>query len=376
MPNSNRRSNGTGATEVPVVGVTQHEPRVRILLPTNGQDQRASSARKRPAVESGILDSGVRQARKRFEGAFDNAPIGMALVGTDGRWLQANVALCRITGHSLVELKGTTLHAMTHVDDVDLDAENLRELLAGRIQSFQVEKRIRHARGHDIWVLVTAAIVRDEQCTPLYLIAQVQDISERHEQGRRLEYVVDHDFLTGLFNRRHFEQELAKESERVARYGVPAAVLVIDLDNFKGVNDTFGHPAGDDLLKQVAALLHRHMRHTDVVARIGGDEFAVLLPQTDAEAAARVADGVVKALGRHTAVLVGREVRVTASIGLTLCNGLTDAEILAHADLAMYEAKQTGRNRFVVFHQANHGRPRGSAPTLERRRRSQSRTAR
>jgi diguanylate cyclase (GGDEF)-like protein len=126
-------------------------------------------------------------------------------------------------------------------------------------------------------------------------------------------------------------------------------VLVIDLDNFKDVNDAFGHQSGDDLLKGVAGAVRHRIRRTDLLARIGGDEFGVLLPQTDADQAQVVADGIVKALGRHVAVLGDQSIRVTASVGLAMFDSLSAMEVLACADLAMYEAKQAGRNRFALY---------------------------
>lgn len=335
------------------------------LASTNERLRQEISVREQIAREAREAERGLREVRERFESAFDNAPIGMALIATDGRWLQVNDALCRITGHTAEALKATTLRAMTHPDDVDLDTESLRQLLAGKIPSYQVERRYLHAWGHYVWVLVTLSIVRDEDRLPLYMVTQVQDISERKDLARRLEYFVDHDFLTGLFNRRHFEQELAKETDRVARYGDPGAVLVIDLDDFKGVNDTFGHKAGDDVLRGVAGLLRQRLRQTDIVARIGGDEFAILLPHTDADRAQSVAKDLVKALGRQMAVLADHSIRVTASIGLTLLEGLTDVEALAYADLAMYEAKETGRNRFAMYRPVAGNRRRGSARLVE-----------
>ncbi|MHC4235168.1 MAG: putative bifunctional diguanylate cyclase/phosphodiesterase [Planctomycetota bacterium] len=303
--------------------------------------------------------------QERFKSAFNSAPIGMALISMDGRWLQVNDALCRITGYAEEELKATTLPALTHPDDIDLDEHNLEQLVSGQIPSYQVEKRYRHCWGHDVWVLVTTSIVRDEDQNPLYVVTQVQDISERKELAQRLEYLVDHDFLTGLLNRRQFELELAKETERAARYGTPGAVLIVDLDNFKDVNDTFGHRAGDDVLKGVAGLLRQRLRHTDVVARVGGDEFAALLMETDADDAQIVADEVVKALGRETAVLADRSIRITASVGVAMFDGLTDVEILAYADLAMYEAKETGRNRYEMYQPLKDGRKRVSTRLAE-----------
>ncbi len=335
------------------------------LASTHEQLRQEISERERIAAEAREAERVLREVRERFETAFDNAPIGMALIAMDDRWLQVNDALCRITGHTEEDLKATTLRAMTHPDDIELDIQSVQQLLAGQIPSYQVEKRYRHAWGHHVWVLVTASIVRDEDGSPLYVVTQVQDISERKELARRLEYLVDHDFLTGLFNRRHFEQELTKETDRVARYGGPGAVLVIDLDNFKDVNDSFGHKAGDDVLKGVAGLLRERLRQTDLVARIGGDEFAVLLPQTDADQAQSMADELVKALGRQVAVLADRSIHITASIGVTLFEGLTDIEVLAYADLAMYEAKEAGRNRFAIYRPAPDGKERGSRRLAE-----------
>jgi diguanylate cyclase (GGDEF)-like protein/PAS domain S-box-containing protein len=344
--------------------IGEHEVAERKLTSANESLQQEISERGRLELEARRVERGLREVHERFESAFNNAPIGMALIAMDGRWLQVNDALCRITGHTGEELKATTLPAMTHPDDTELD-ESLERLFAGEIPSYQIEKRYRHAWGHYVWVLVTTSIVRDDDRNPLHFVTQVQDISERKEMARRLEYVVDHDFLTGLFNRRHFEQELAKETERAARYGSLGAVLLIDLDNFKDVNDTFGHRAGDDVLKGVAGLLRERLRQSDVVARVGGDEFAVLLTQTDADHVQVVADEVVKALGRETAVLADQSIRITASVGVAMLDGLTDVEVLANADLAMYEAKETGRNRFEMYRPIRGGRERVSARLAE-----------
>jgi diguanylate cyclase (GGDEF)-like protein/PAS domain S-box-containing protein len=289
------------------------------------------------------------KVRGRFENAFSNAPIGMALIDMHGRWLQVNNALCRISGHTERELKAKTLQSLTHPDDLDLDAPLLRQLFDGEISNYQVEKRCLHAWGHFVWMMITVSLVRDEEGRALYRIMQFQDISERKELGGRLEYLVDHDFLTGLFNRRHFEQELAHEVERAARYGSPGAVFLVDVDNFKTINDTYGHMAGDDLLKGIAGLLKYRMRHTDTLARVGGDEFAVLLPHTNAEQAMAVAADFIAALDRQTAVLADQSIHITASLGIAAIDDLSDAEVMERADIAMYGAKQAGRNRFVIY---------------------------
>jgi len=286
---------------------------------------------------------------------FDHAPIGMALIGMDRRRVHVNEAFCRLTGYSRDQLIGTTVQATTHADDFDVDAADRQRLLAGEIATYQIEKRYRHALGHYVWVLVTVSLIRDDRGQPRYFISQVLDISNHKAQKKRLKELVDHDFLTGLLNRRRFEQELAKEVRRAARYGLSGAVLLIDLDTFKEVNDQFGHKAGDDLLKAVAARLKQEVRQTDTLARIGGDEFAVMLPQTDADQAQRVADSIVKGLRRQTVGLGNQVLRVTASVGVALFNTLSAQEVLECVDRAMYDAKEAGRDRFALYLTGTYG---------------------
>ena len=307
----------------------------------------------------------LRELRDRFETAFTNAPIGMALVDVNGVVLQVNTALCRLSGYHGDELTARTLDSITHPDDVLIASDDHQQLLSGDIPSYQAERRFRHAWGHYVWVLLTVSVVGDADSQSRHLITQVQDITERKERSQQLEYLADHDFLTGLYNRRWFERELAREVERAGRYGTPGAVLIIDLDHFKDVNDALGHKTGDDLLKGVAGLLKHRARRADVLARLGGDEFALLLPQTTAEHAEIVADEIVKTLSRRMALTAGQSVVVTASVGVAISDGLTDTELLAFADLAMYEAKQAGRNRYAIYRPSTGGRERASSRLIE-----------
>ena len=306
---------------------------------------------------AGVHEPTFHEIQQRFESAFANAPIGMALIDTRGHWLQVNAALCEMTGFDEHRLLQGSLAAITHPDDLDIDADERRCLQFGEIASYQVEKRYVHARGRLGWALFTMSIVRDQEGLALYLIAQVQDITDRKELEGQLVYLTDHDFLTGAFNRRRFAQELEREVERSRRYALGGAIVVIDLDNFKVINDTFGHDAGDDVLKGIAAALRARTRTTDLLARLGGDEFAVLLPEVNVEEAATVARALVKALGLHAAVLGDQTIHVTASAGVAAFDGLSDTQVLAGADHAMYEAKSAGRNR-VAIHDRTAGRRR------------------
>src|SRR6188474_1894204 len=146
-------------------------------------------------------------------GAFTHAPIGMALVDLAGRPLRVNDALCRITGFTAEQFCARSFRDLSDPQDVDVDELQLGELLDGHVPSYHIEKRYRHAWGHQVWVLLSVSLVRDGEGRPLNLIAQVQDISERKELEGRLEQLVDHDFLTALFNARHFEHALALETK-------------------------------------------------------------------------------------------------------------------------------------------------------------------
>jgi len=300
-----------------------------------------------------------------FETAFAHAPLGMALVDTSGHVEYVNAALCRIVGHDAEAICARPFSALSDPDDVEVDAREAADLLAGRIDTYHIEKRYLHANGHRVWVLMSVSLVRDVGGAPLLRIVQVQDISARKELEGRLEHLVDHDLLTGLFNAPGFEKALTRETRAAARYGGSGAVLLIDVDHFKEVNDEFGHKAGDGLLKSVAAVLSGRIRETDVIARLGGDEFGILLPRVNPEQAQASADGLVKALRRHKATLADRQIPITVSVGVAMFDCLTDVEIMAAADLAMYEAKEAGRDQFAVYRPTIEGPARWSSRLVE-----------
>ena len=282
-----------------------------------------------------------------LESVFDNAPIGMSLVDLEWRRVRVNNSLCQLLGRPRADLLGTHINLGTHPQDVDIDKADRERLLRGEVKSYQVQKRYVHAWGYSVWVLLTVSLIRDGRGKPLYVLAQVQNITEQKAREERLEHVVDHDFLTGLFNRRYFDRALEHELDRSRRYGSAGSLLLVDLDHFKEVNDRLGHAAGDDLLKSVAATLKQHVRKTDVLARFGGDEFAILLPQTDELQAQHVAEGLVKALRRDTTLHDHGGIPVSASIGVARLEGGTAEQVLAHVDRAMYDAKKSGRDRYV-----------------------------
>ena len=293
----------------------------------------------------------IGEAQERFRRAFEDAPIGMAVADLDGCFLEVNQALCAITGYTAEELTGTTFSSITHPDDLPADYSVMRALIDGEVTSQVDDKRYLRPDGTIVWVARSVTLVRDADGAPLHFLDQIQDITERRRFEHELRHLADHDALTGLLNRRRFEQELDRHVAEVARYGPRGALLVLDLDHFKYVNDALGHHAGDELILSVAALLQDRLRDTDTIARLGGDEFAVLLPNADPHEAEHVASELVRAVREEATVVAGdRRRRVTTSVGIAPFgrSDLSGEELLIEADLAMYEAKEAGRDRFSI----------------------------
>ncbi|MEA2246214.1 MAG: hypothetical protein QOH46_743 [Solirubrobacteraceae bacterium] len=283
-------------------------------------------------------------ADEHFRTAFDGAAIGMALVAPDGAVLRVNDELCAIVGYSRGELLAKRFQDMTHPDDLAADLDYRRAVLEGRRSSYQMEKRCLRADGTIVWTSLSVSLVRDPAGAPLHFVSQVQDISQRKDMEAELRALATHDDLTGLHNRRFFEGELIQQLRRTRRHGEEAAVLLLDLDEFKQVNDTLGHHAGDQLLIHVAAVLKTRLRGSDIVARLGGDEFAVLLPHATPARAVEVAASLEGELERSPIVVDGIPVVARASIGVAaLAPELQAEDALRTADHAMYRAKRARR---------------------------------
>jgi diguanylate cyclase (GGDEF)-like protein/PAS domain S-box-containing protein len=299
-------------------------------------------------------EDALREAEDRFRSAFDDAPIGMAIRTLDGRFLRVNRALCEITGYPRDQLETMRYQSITHPDDLARDEKAHRDVLAGVTAHYRSEKRYIHSDGHVVPVDLSATVVRDGDGEPLHVLTQIQDITERKRFEGQLQYLADHDSLTGMFNRRRFEEELTRELDSAARYGGQLAVLAIDLDDFKYINDSLGHSIGDELIVLVGEALRARLRRSDVLARLGGDEFAVILPRLDEATALTVAETLLEAVAGVDLVGLGARAggKVSASVGVAMFDpgsGLSADELLVEADIAMYDAKEAGRARAIVY---------------------------
>jgi diguanylate cyclase (GGDEF)-like protein/PAS domain S-box-containing protein len=270
--------------------------------------------------------------------------------GYAGGILECNDAYCQITGFSRDQLLGHSMKSFIHEDDWDTRESLIEELYAGRQPVG--EMRYLRADGSYVWCMVVPSLTFGPSGERLYVV-QVIDITERHELERRLRHQAEHDALTDLLSRRRFMELLDEEIAHVTETGSPAALLMLDLDNFKYVNDVLGHMTGDALLGLVATAINAALRDSDTLARIGGDEFAVLLPGTQIDGALLVADKIVAAIAQHGRIVteLGNG-EVTSSVGITSWDRdvpVDAARLLSEADIAMYDAKEAGRNRTATY---------------------------
>jgi diguanylate cyclase (GGDEF)-like protein/PAS domain S-box-containing protein len=430
-------------------------------------------------VERKQAELDLRESEENFQGTMELAPIGIAHIGTDGRYLHANKWLCRLLGYTRDELQRLTIKDVSHPEDRDVTDDDRLKLRLGIVDSFRVEKRYLRKDGSVVWVGISSTAKRDPTGVPLYNIGIVEDISarkeaeerlreseerfrgltalssdlfwqqddqyrftsfngtlggntphvrmepiigkrrweydylnmkpsdwadhiadlearrpfreldlcrrdesgnivwvsvsgepvfdadgafkgyrgvgreitERKENDERIRYMATHDALTTLPNRARFSETLNLALNNARRYQRHFAVMFIDLDRFKIINDTLGHGAGDSVLMQVGSRLNETVRTSDVVARLGGDEFVVLLQEvSERSQVSAVARKILAALVKPMTIL-GQECGITASIGICMYPGDAEDEqtLMKHADIAMYRAKEDGKNTFRFY---------------------------
>lgn len=310
------------------------------------------------AADGLVMDVQLREVLAEVEGGGEAArveramltaaPDGILLVDANGTILLANPAVHALTGHAPEALLGQTLDvllppavAARHRQWVQAYFRAPTARPMGRVPNLCV----RHRSGHDVPVDIALGVceVAGMPCAMVFM----RDVTEQRRLVERLQHLAAHDPLTGVPNRAQLRERLAQAVAAALRHGHTAALLLLDLDDFKGINDTHGHPVGDAVLQCVAERLREALRTDDLVARLGGDEFAVLLPRVESPAdALRVADKLLIALGRPLSVH-GLELAVGASIGVACCpQDAGDADdLMRDADLALYAAKADGRQQ-------------------------------
>lgn len=293
------------------------------------------------------------RSEQTFRAAFDHTPAGIALVAPDGVFLDVNPSWSAITGYPSADLIGRTFAEITHPDDRTADQLLVDEVLRGERDTYRIEKRYHHRSGQQIWVDLRVAAVRDSAHRVVHFVTQILDITAARQlhadmqvRERTLTHQATHDHLTGLPNRALLEEHLRVAIERAGAHRDQTTVLLMDLDQFKPINDTHGHAVGDHVLVELGARLSAACRDADIVARLGGDEFvAVTEPRPDGSDGRELAARLLAVLAEPLASTPDRP-GLTASIGMTDVHAHdTVASLLARADRATYEAKAQGGNR-------------------------------
>ncbi|QEE41332.1 MULTISPECIES: EAL domain-containing protein [unclassified Methylobacterium] len=294
----------------------------------------------------------LRESEHRYRLLAENANDVIVLGDLDMRRLYVSPAARTVLGYEPEELVGTTPATFGHPDDAHAFADLQTKLSMEDDGRFVTCVRHRHKAGHYVWIEASVRLARDPQGGhPVGYVAALRDVTARREAEEQVRHMALYDALTGLPNRTLFRDRLDQAIARAARSDKPIAVLICDLDRFKAINDSFGHPAGDALLQVVAARMQAVLRPYDTVARLGGDEFALVLTDLDKPcAAACLAEDLIAAVSEPIN-LDGQVVEVGVSVGFIVASlqGARADELFNKADIALYEAKAAGRNTYREF---------------------------
>ncbi len=293
----------------------------------------------------------MRSLEERFRLAFEDNMAPMIFTDFDDRIIAANDAFCEMIGYGLNEVLGKNSVPFTYPEDVGITEDSHRRIESGEVDQARYTKRYVRKDGRVITVEVSRAVARNPDGTALYNVISEREVTEERELTEQLSHLALHDSLTGLANRALLLDRLEQAYARIAREGGLFAALLLDLDDFKGVNDSFGHVVGDELLIAVARRLERVARSTDTLSRFGGDEFLYLAeglhtPHDAETAATRLIDALAKPF-----YVTGTRVEQHASIGVVIADGsrADHTELIQDADVALYEAKREAKGSFVVF---------------------------
>jgi diguanylate cyclase (GGDEF)-like protein/PAS domain S-box-containing protein len=295
----------------------------------------------------------LQESEEFFRLTFNQAAVGIGLLAADGRLLRVNHKLSQILGYTEVELLQRFFQQLTCEEDLPDELALIARLKAGEIHDYQREKRMLRRDGARVWVTVSVSAMRDAH-GQLRFISVVKDISRRKQAEEALLRMANHDALTGLPNRALMQDRLAQAIAHAHRNGSQVAVMFIDLDRFKHVNDSLGHDAGDQMIVEIARRLSGSLRETDTVARQGGDEFVVVLPELAGEEDAAIVAGKLLENLFQPLSLGAQEVFPTGSIGIAMYprDGVDGATLLKHADSAMYKSKGQGGHHYCFYQAA------------------------
>ncbi len=317
----------------------------------SGRDELSSLAIQMNAMlaELGEAHDALRVSEGLMQAVFRNAAVGAAVLDIEGRYLQVNERWAQMLGRSRDDLVGHRCHEITHPEDVEEYCDLVYGTLGCTLEVHRAEIRCLRSDGEAIWVDVSASLIRGDDNQPSAVVSIYADITDRRRAERELQAISKRDPLTGLANRRAFDEQFEAEWRRALRTGRPVSMLMLDVDHFKRYNDAYGHVQGDECLQELAAVLKDVFRRAvDFPSRWGGEEFAVVLSDADEDEALRAAERIRAAVERRALPRPGDEPDVvTVSVGFATARpsaGDDRNELLAAADKGLYAAKGAGRN--------------------------------
>ncbi len=308
----------------------------------------------RDITERKMMEKALRRSEEKYRLIFENSIEGIFQTTTEGRFLSANPALARMLGFSSPEEMIEICRDISHEIYVNpCDRKEFLERLNkyDTLQAF--ETRLYRKDKSIIWVSLNSRSARDESGKVMYYEGTIEDISERKEAEEIIKRLAYYDALTGLPNRPLFNDRLRLAMLSADRNKKKVAVMLLDLDRFKQINDTLGHNAGDELLKSVSNRLLKILRKSDTIARMGGDEFLIIIPGISfLEYVESVARKIINSF-KESFILNGNVINVTTSIGIAIYpdNGRDEETLIKLADISMYEAKKTGRNNYNIYNE-------------------------
>lgn len=299
----------------------------------------------------------LHENAERLQAHMENSP--MAIIGWDSEFktTQWSGEAERIFGWSAAETLGKPimdLHMIVE-EDIPLVQQAMAKMLDGSSRYVISSNRNHTKDGRVIHCIWYNSVLTTEDGRMTSVMSQVLDVTEQKHAEMELKRIAQTDMLTGLANRRHFMELAELELSRACRYGDPLTVMMMDIDHFKRINDTHGHQMGDQVIQMVGRSCQETLREVDVIGRIGGEEFAIILPQTGSEQAVEAAERLREVIANSEIPMKkGMPLHCTVSIGVaTLVDTMTNLDtLLGHADKSLYDAKQAGRNR-VSIHASN-----------------------
>ncbi|HYG32196.1 MAG TPA: diguanylate cyclase [Methylophilaceae bacterium] len=306
-------------------------------------------------VDQTLLNStkqGLKEGESRFRAVFKYSPIGMAILATDGKWLKANNALCEMLGYSEEELMSRTMLDTTHPEDMHNSLNMLHQSVSGELDQFHIDARYFHKNGNTVWISSSISKIVDAGGQPMHLIAQMENITDAKSNQELIQHLEYHDVLTNLPNRRLLIDRLNQNLMQAKRHKRLMAVILLDIDDFRQINETHGHKVGDELLKIVAARLSKCVRSVDTISRQGGDEFVIVLAEiARAQDAQIVANAILRDVS-ESITIGSSEIKTTTSLGIAIYSpGSSDdvEKLLEKARKALFEMKEEGRNGYRFY---------------------------